>query len=1289
LIPIFDPARDDARIEHWVERVDSLAERYRWDDDTIVRMIASRLKGNARQWYDGQTRSDATWAHIRNDFVAQFRKSVPFSKLLKEAANYETTAGQTLGDYCFQKLSKLRALQLQIPEECLVDAVIGGITDPNIARTVRSARYTDANSLYCYLNTMGEMPRNSHSSRTIEDVTHKPSTSGRDNFHQKSHEQNVTPVCYNCGMSGHFARKCRKPRRECTKCHKLGHTVDKCRVKDKHFKKPTTEVARVNAIDQTTHAVNIFMKTAYVNGSKIQCLIDSGSSHTLIRASVIKTFAIQTKQSPEIILKGFAGTGVSSNTRALLRIRIMEAVADVNVIVVSDTNLKYQMIVGRDFLDQPQIIMVKKQKALIFRSLPVLDEGSINIIDVLNTDVENNLKIHNLNFGDLKHDDKSKIAKLLNEFSDCISTSFKTLGKTQTVSLNITCNSDNPVFCHPYRLAESQKTILRDIISELLDNKIIRESRSSYASPITLVPKKPSGVRLCIDYRRLNAITVRDRYPLPLIEEQIDKLGGNKYFTALDLASGFYQVPVAKDSIHKTAFVTPEGHFEFLRMPFGLCNAPATFQRLINEVLGSLKNSIAFPYIDDIIIPSQTVEEGLSRLRQVLHKLRDHNLTLNIKKCAFFQNKIQYLGREISEEGVRPGKEKTKAILGLQTPKTVKQVRQFLGLANYFRRFVKNFSSIVVPITSLTKQDCRWSWGEPQETAFNKIKEILSKEPVLAIFNPALKTELHTDASSIGVGAILFQFVSGQQRVVAYFSKQTTVEQHHYHSYELETMAVVFALRHFRTYLLGIQFTVVTDCNALRTTFTKKDLIPRVGRWWLEVQDFHFSIEYRPGSRMAHVDSLSRNPVNLFEAELNTIDLTEADWVVAAQLEDEQLQRIRTILEAGTRTRESKQYFVEYEIRANKLFRKLEDGKTAWVVPRAARMQICRLCHDDAGHPGTENTLKRINTNYWFAGARRFVTKYVRACLHCAYYKKTDLVRQGKLHPIPKTPVPFHTIHIDHVGPFVTSSKKNKYLFVLVDAFTKFCIIEPVRNLSTKHVLKIMLNVMYLFGAPTRIISDRGTSFTSSAFKRFIETYGIKHILNAVASPRSNGQCERYNKTLLAALATTVAGKEPDTWDEAVKQIQSSLNTTHNKGINTTPTEALLGYKPKSVAEAWLLNALKVEVDRLDIPTLRSTISAHISEDQRQQKERYDRKVRDAPVYQVGDLVMVLITSEPPTGSSRKLLPKFKGPFRVSTVLLNDRYEVEDLRDGRTRQHKTVVAADHIKRWITIQDDER
>lgn len=282
--------------------------------------------------------------------------------------------------------------------------------------------------------------------------------------------------------------------------------------------------------------------------------------------------------------------------------------------------------------------------------------------------------------------------------------------------------------------------------------------------------------------------------------------------------------------------------------------------------------------------------------------------------------------------------------------------------------------------------------------------------------------------------------------------------------------------------------------------------------------------------------------------------------------------------------------------------------------------------------------------------------------------------------------MPFHTVHIDHVGLFETSRKRNKFLFVIVDAFTKFVIIEPVKSQKTTYVVKILTNLIYLFGVPNRIVSDRGTAFTSRTFRMFCDQYGIKHILNAVATPRANGQCERYNRTIVQALATTTAGQDPAKWDTAVKQVQSALNTTHNKGIATTPMKALIGCDVPSAPESQLLAQVRDIVDRLDLAKLRQDIKAHIGSDQRAQKERYDRKRREATRYKKGDLVLVQITSEMATGSSRKLNPKFKGPFRVHKVLVNDRYEVEDLREGR-RQARTVAVADRIKPWITIQGE--
>lgn len=400
-----------------------------------------------------------------------------------------------------------------------------------------------------------------------------------------------------------------------------------------------------------------------------------------------------------------------------------------------------------------------------------------------------------------------------------------------------------------------------------------------------------------------------------------------------------------------------------------------------------------------------------------------------------------------------------------------------------------------------------------------------------------------------------------------------------------------------------------------------------------------------------------------------------------AQMQDEKIRKIKSILEKGEKDVDMKQYFIDYEIKKGMVYRKVEDGQRAWVVPKMARMQICHLCHDEAGHLGIEKTLERMKRNYWFPSMRRFVTKYVKACLNCAYYKNTAHIKLGRLHPIEKKDIPFDTIHIDHVGPFETSKRKKKFLFVVVDGFTKFCFIEPVRDQKSSAVVKILTELIYLFGAPRRIISDRGSAFTSQTFKTFCGAYNIKHILNAVATPRANGQCERYNKTIVNALATVSAGAPPEDWDLYVKPIQSTLNTTYNKGIGTTPMEALTGYCAVAPSEAKLVNAVRDELHRTDIKQLREKISKYITEDQRKQKARYDVARKEAKKYMKDDIVLVQITSDAATGSSRKLRPKYRGPFRITKVLLNDRYEVEDLRENTRKCVKIVAAAERLKPW--------
>ncbi|CAK1604134.1 unnamed protein product [Parnassius mnemosyne] len=394
-------------------------------------------------------------------------------------------------------------------------------------------------------------------------------------------------------------------------------------------------------------------------------------------------------------------------------------------------------------------------------------------------------------------------------------------------------------------------------INELLEAGIIRKSTSEYASPVVLVKKKGGDYRLCVDYRALNANTIKDRYPLPHIEDQVTRLSGKSYFTTLDLAQGYYQVPIDDESIRKTAFITQSGLYEFLKMPFGLSNAPAVFARLIQVTLGEVSHEIAL-YLDDVMIPTISVKRGLELLEQVLGLLEKANLKLNLKKCSFLKNTTNYLGHEISAGTIQPGRAKINCVAEYRRPRNVHEVRQFIGLTSYFRKFIRNFAQIAQPLTELTKKDIEWHWDSQQEQAFRTLKQRLIERPVLGIYDKDAKTELHTDASKLGLGGVLIQHQrDGNLKPIAFFSRVTTNEERCYHSYELETLAVVESLKRFRIYLTGIPVKIVTDCAALRTTLVKKDLIPRIARWWLTIQDFDLEIEYRPGERMKHVDALS------------------------------------------------------------------------------------------------------------------------------------------------------------------------------------------------------------------------------------------------------------------------------------------------------------------------------------------------------------------------------------------------------------------------------------------------
>ncbi|UYV61817.1 hypothetical protein LAZ67_1006716 [Cordylochernes scorpioides] len=460
--------------------------------------------------------------------------------------------------------------------------------------------------------------------------------------------------------------------------------------------------------------------------------------------------------------------------------------------------------------------------------------------------------------------ERQEILDVVNEYRDCFALGMEELGCTDVTKMDIKeVDGSKPVCLRPYKTTASERETIREIVREWKDNGIVTETRSPYASPVLLVRKKTGDHRLVVDYRRLNIQTVKDKFPLPRIDDLLEGLRNAKFFTTLDLAHGYLQIPLTDKAKLKTAFITPDDTGQFERMIFGLANAPAEFQRLMHTVLGPLLNKKAFCYLDDVIIPAKDWREMIERLREVLERIRSAKLTLKPSKCEFGRREVEFLGYVISTGGLKPGPRKIKAIEEFPEPKNVHDIRRFLGLTNFFRRFVKDFARKAEPLSRLTKKGSQFEWKEEQRRSFGGLRKDLVEYPVLAHYNPELKTEVHCDASAEGLAGMVLQMDEDcKWRLVYCVSKKTTEAEKMYHSSKLELMAIVWTLDRLRQFLVGIKFTLVTDCQALVYMNAKKTTNPQIARWYNLIQEYDFEIRHKPGEKMAHVDGMSRAPVD-------------------------------------------------------------------------------------------------------------------------------------------------------------------------------------------------------------------------------------------------------------------------------------------------------------------------------------------------------------------------------------------------------------------------------------------
>ncbi|XP_076383111.1 uncharacterized protein LOC143260682 [Megalopta genalis] len=851
IIPGFDPEVTDASVLEWLRKINELAVVCNWEETDKVFYAVGKLQGIAKQWYDSLTSPPLVWDVFSELISTQFAGEENFGKLLEVAVGYKSVPGQSLQAYCFEKLKKINKLNLVLPEEKLVECVVYGIHDDHIRMNLMNlAKKKTIPELMNCLDLL-----------TIELSNRSNVTKGKRDFSDREDIKRTTDIGKGAGVrnsvgtDGNGALEKGRTGVKCGYCGILGHTDNK---EGASVSGENVGNHRAQALEVKVDPLVKSLKKCVVESREKTCTIDLGSECSIIRESFARQLNLTLKDTNKV-LSGFNNSEVVPIGRSKISIFIDNIPFKVRVLVVADDQLSKEIIICRDVLNKAGTRAITDSSGVTFTCGGYRREVlEINMTcygerrPIVETDI----------CCDSSVGDKSRLLELINEYRNCVALNHNELGRTSVTELKIELLDDEPVFHKPYRLSQADKEIVRNIVAELEMNDIIRPSKSPYASPVVLVKKKTGDTHVTIDYRALNRKTKLMKFPLPIIEDQIDQLFGKKVFTSLDLKSGFYQLPIHPDSIEKTAFVTPDGQWEFLRMPFGLVNAPSVFQAMIKRVVKEL----ALVYIDDVLIASEGLEEAYEQLKAVLKALDTNNLTLNLAKCRFFQYKIDYLGREISEEELRPGLYKIEAVSRAAEPRNVKEV---------------------APLTKLLRKNVPWEWGTKESEVVKEVKRILVDRPVLAIYSPSLTTKVHTDASAIGLGAILFQKHGG------------------------------VALKTFRVYLLGIKFT-----------------------------DFTFDIVYRPGTKLAHVDYLSRNPV-----ECCAIDITEAEWIKVAQLQDPSLEVVRKILESKDIQPETKQYFDKY---------------------------VVRYCHDEQGHFAVDGTLDKVREHYWFKGMRRFVTKTTR-----------------------------------------------------------------------------------------------------------------------------------------------------------------------------------------------------------------------------------------------------------------------------------------------------------------------
>ncbi|KAL0556807.1 hypothetical protein IC582_005324 [Cucumis melo] len=1293
----------------WLSSLETIFRYMKCPKDQKVQCAVFMLTDRGTAWWETTERmlggdvSQITWQQFKESFYAKF-----FSASLRDAKRQEflnlEQGDMTVEQYDaeFDMLSRF-APEMIATEAARADKFVRGLRldIQGLVRAFRPATHADALRLAVDLSlqeranssktagrglTSGQKRKAEQQPVPVPQRNFRPGGEFR-RFQQKTFEAGEAargkPLCTTCGK--HHLGRCLFGTRTCFKCRQEGHTADRCPLRltgnAQNQGAGAPHQGRVFATNKTEaeKAGTVVTGMLPVLGHYALVLFDSGSSHSFISSTFVLHARLEVEPLQHVLsVSTLSGECMLSKEKVkTCQIEIAGHVIEVTLLVLD--MLDFDVILGMDWLAANHASIDCSRKEVTFNppsraSFKFKGEGSRSFPQVISA-IRASKLLSQGTWGilasvvDTREADVSLSSEpVVRDYPDVFPEELPGLPPHREVEFAIELEPGTvPISRAPYRMAAAELKELKVQLQELLDKGFIRPSVSPWGAPVLFVKKKDGSMRLCIDYRELNKVIVKNRYPLPRIDDLFDQLQGATVFSKIDLRSGYHQLRIKDEDVPKTAFRSRYGHYEFIVMSFGLTNAPAVFMDLMNRVFREFLDTFVIVFIDDILIYSKTEAEHEKHLRMVLQTLRNNKLYAKFSKCEFWLKQVSFLGHVVSKAGVSVDPAKIEAVTGWTRPSTVSEVRSFLGLAGYYRRFVENFSRIATPLTQLTRKGVPFVWSKACEDSFQNLKQKLVTAPVLTVPDGSGSFVIYIDASKKGLGCVLMQ----QGKVVAYASRQLKSHEQNYPTHDLELAAVVFALKIWRHYLYGEKIQIFTDHKSLKYFFTQKELNMRQRRWLELVKDYDCEILYHPGKANVVADALSRKvshsaalitrqaPLHrdLERAEIAvsvgavtmqlaqlTVQPTLRQRIIDAQSNDPYLVEKRGLAEAGQA--------VEFSLSSDGGL--LFERRLCVPSDSAVKTELLSEAHSSpfSMHPGSTKMYQDLKRVYWWRNMKREVAEFVSRCLVCQQVKAPRQKPAGLLQPLSIPEWKWENVSMDFITGLVRTLRGFTVIWVVVDRLTKSAHFVPGKSTYTasKWAQLYMSEIVRLHGVPVSIVSDRDARFTSKFWKGLQTAMGTRLDFSTAFHPQTDGQTERLNQ-VLEDMLRACALEFPGSLDSHLHLMEFAYNNSYQATIGMAPFEALYGKCCRSpvfwgeVGEQRLMGPELVQSTNEAIQKIRSRM--HTA--QSRQKSYADVRRKDLE-FEVGDKVFLKVA--PMRGVLRferrgKLSPRFVGPFEI------------------------------------------